>query len=100
MNVTMEDAIAAGDGTLHGAIDHWQSEAERLRAENKRLRTAMQEIADHHEDQRDCWANEWNADADQARYHEERRNLALWHLMTPNVNCRTKRQINYYWTVQ
>ncbi len=24
---TMDDAIAAGDGTLHGAIDHWQQRA-------------------------------------------------------------------------
>lgn len=32
MTVTMEDAAAAGDGTLHGAIDHWQAEAEKLRA--------------------------------------------------------------------
>lgn len=22
--ITMEDAVAAGDGTIHGAIDHWQ----------------------------------------------------------------------------
>lgn len=29
--VTMDDALAAGDGTLHGAIDHWQERA--LRAE-------------------------------------------------------------------
>jgi len=30
---TMNDAIAAGDGTLHGAIDHWQTRA--LEAERK-----------------------------------------------------------------
>jgi|GEM_PF-1952698 len=29
--VTMDDALAVGDGTLHGAIDHWQERA--LRAE-------------------------------------------------------------------
>lgn len=29
--VTMDDAIAAGDGTLHGAIDYWQQRA--LKAE-------------------------------------------------------------------
>jgi hypothetical protein len=29
--VTMEDAVAAGDGTLHGAVDYWQERA--LRAE-------------------------------------------------------------------
>ena len=28
---TMDDAVAAGDGTLHGAIDHWQDRA--LKAE-------------------------------------------------------------------
>ena len=29
----MDDAIAAGDNTLHGAIDYWQAECEKLRAE-------------------------------------------------------------------
>ena len=24
---TMADALAAGDGTLHGAVDHWQEQA-------------------------------------------------------------------------
>ncbi|GEM_PF-5202449 len=31
--VTMDDALAAGDGTLQGAIDHWQERA--LRAEDE-----------------------------------------------------------------
>lgn len=31
--VTMDDALAAGDGTLHGAIDHWQGRALRAEAE-------------------------------------------------------------------
>ncbi len=31
--VTMDDALAAGDGTLHGAIDHWQERALRAEAE-------------------------------------------------------------------
>ena len=31
--ITMADAVAAGDGTLHGAIDHWQDRA--LAAEAK-----------------------------------------------------------------
>jgi len=26
-NVTMQDAIDAGNGTLHGAIDYWQKRA-------------------------------------------------------------------------
>ncbi len=25
----LDEAIAAGDGTLHGAIDHWQAKAQR-----------------------------------------------------------------------
>jgi hypothetical protein len=29
---TMDDAVAAGDGTLHGTIDRLQAEVERLRA--------------------------------------------------------------------
>lgn len=29
----MQEAIDAGDGTLHGAIEYWQTEALRLRAE-------------------------------------------------------------------
>lgn len=42
---TLDDAIAAGDGTLHGAIDYWQertlkAEAERdeARGESRQLR--------------------------------------------------------------
>ena len=31
--VTMDDALAAGDSTLHGAIDHWQERALRAEAE-------------------------------------------------------------------
>ncbi|MCI1050020.1 hypothetical protein MOQ50_11050 [Stenotrophomonas maltophilia] len=31
--VTMDDALTAGDGTLHGAIDHWQERALRAEAE-------------------------------------------------------------------
>lgn len=44
MNVTMEEAVAAGDGTLHGAIDHWHGEAARLREENMRLRYHLAEL--------------------------------------------------------
>lgn len=44
MKVTMEEAVASGDGTLHGAIDHWQTEAARLADENKRLRYHLTEL--------------------------------------------------------
>ena len=37
MKVTMAEAVAAGDGTLHGAIDYWQEEATRWKAEAIRL---------------------------------------------------------------
>jgi len=35
----MQEAIDAGDGTLHGAIEYWHEEALRLRAEVQHLRT-------------------------------------------------------------
>jgi len=41
------------------------------------LLEALKEIADHHESQRELWSSEENADADQAEYHEDRRNFAL-----------------------
>lgn len=41
------------------------------------LLKALQEIADHHERQRELWASEENADADQAKYHEERQDFAI-----------------------
>lgn len=47
-----------------------------------RLRKVLQGIADHHDAQRAVWGDECG-DADQAEYHEERRNFALFHL-TPN----------------
>lgn len=47
--------------------------------ERNRLRGALQRIADHHEHQRVVWSIE-GGDADQAEYHEERRNFALYHL--------------------
>jgi hypothetical protein len=34
----MDDAIAAGNGTLHGAIDYWQARAEKAEAERDALR--------------------------------------------------------------
>jgi len=46
------------------------------------LRDVLQRIAAHHEEQRAAWSDE-EGDADQARYHEERRNFAMFHL-TPN----------------
>ena len=39
---TMVDAIAAGEGTLHGAIDHWQEEATRWKAEATRMRSRIE----------------------------------------------------------
>ena len=41
---TMADAIAAGDGTLHGAIDYWQERA--LKAEQASAQPAQAEITD------------------------------------------------------
>lgn len=35
---TMAEAVAAGDGTLHGAIDYWQNKCATLEAENAELR--------------------------------------------------------------
>ena len=44
----MQEAIGAGDGTLHGAIEYWHEEALRLRAElaacNENLAKANQQI--------------------------------------------------------
>lgn len=57
-----------------------QHKIDRVEADRVRLRAALQEIADHHEEQRECWSTEETSDEDQARYHEERRNLVLWHL--------------------
>lgn len=51
--------------------------------ERDRLREVLRRIAEHHEEQRDAWGDE-EGDADQARYHEERRNFALFHV-TPNA---------------
>ena len=44
-NITMDDAVAAGDGTLHGAIDYWQEQAALKDLEIMRLREALEEIA-------------------------------------------------------
>lgn len=38
---TMEDAIAAGTGTLHGAIDYWQEKCSQLAALNVELIDAL-----------------------------------------------------------
>lgn len=53
----MQEAIDAGDGTLHGAIEYWQAEALRLRAElaecrrgAERYRTALEQIVAPFED--------------------------------------------------
>lgn len=58
-------------------FDRWHEE----RRKREALELALAEIAAHHDDQRQCWLED---DSDQARYHEERRNLALMHL-PPNV---------------
>ena len=58
-----------------------------LVAEIKRLRSVVMDIASHHDELRELWSgddgivrvSEWY-DADNARYHEERRNLALSHI--------------------
>lgn len=47
--------------------------------EIQRLRAVLREIADHHDHQRDVWATEAE-DTDQAGYHEERRDFAMFHL--------------------
>lgn len=43
------DWAQVGDNTLHGAIDHWQGEAARLKAENEALRVERDELAAHAE---------------------------------------------------
>jgi hypothetical protein len=48
--VTMEDALAAGDGTLHGAIDYWQGRAIAAEAMNAELETMRQVAKSHHDD--------------------------------------------------
>lgn len=44
-DVTMQDAINAGDGTLHGAIDHWQNRCaeleEKLKVAEEALTSAL-----------------------------------------------------------
>lgn len=39
---TMDEAIAAGDGTLHGAIDHWQTKHAEVAAALRELLTAVE----------------------------------------------------------
>jgi len=41
----MQEAIGAGDGTLHGAIEYWHAEALRLRAELAECISALKKIA-------------------------------------------------------
>lgn len=48
--------------------------------ETERLRAALKAIADHHEAERAASREAVMTDAEQARYHEERRNFALYHL--------------------
>ena len=49
-------------------------------AEVERLRAALRRIADHHDEQRALWRDEMG-DYDAAIYHEDRRNVALFHLL-------------------
>lgn len=46
---TLDDAIAAGDGTLHGAIDHWQERALKAEAERDAARAALKTANANHE---------------------------------------------------
>ena len=58
------------------------SKLEEVVAERDRLRDALKRIADHHDEQRMLWEN-GIGDGDNARYHEDRRNFALFHLTNP-----------------
>ncbi len=51
-------------------------------AEVERLRAALRRIADHHDEQRALW-RDGRGDYDAAIYHEDRRNVALFHLLAP-----------------
>lgn len=41
--ITFAEALAAGDGTLHGAIDHWQERALKAEAERDAARALLRE---------------------------------------------------------
>ena len=66
-----------------------------LLADRDRLRDVLKQIADHHDGQRAAWNDEC-ADADNARYHEERRNFALFHLM-PSELEEPREDIDLVW---
>lgn len=69
-------------GKFEGAdrrSEYWKASHLAGNAEIDRLRGALQKIADHHEAQRAAWADE-SGDADNASYHEVRRNFAMSHL--------------------
>lgn len=54
-------------------------------AERDRLRNVLRGIAEHHEGQRAAWNDECG-DAENAAYHEERRNFVMFTLMVvPNA---------------
>lgn len=42
---SMAAAVAAGDGTLHGAIDHWQGRAIKAEADSARLDSGMIQLS-------------------------------------------------------
>ena len=44
--ITMADAIAAGNGTLHGAIDYWQERALNAERQAAELKDALLDALD------------------------------------------------------
>ena len=46
-NPDHDAAMAAGDGTLHGAIDYWQGESDRLQKRVSKLEEAIEKCIDH-----------------------------------------------------
>lgn len=57
--VTMDDALAAGDGTLHGAIDHWQERALRAEAELAGREPVGEAVAWQVKDEDSDWEWAW-----------------------------------------
>ena len=55
---TMSDAIAAGDGTLHGAIDYWQQRA--LKAEQSEDSRRIDAWASNPAWRLNLWAGKWS----------------------------------------
>lgn len=70
---------------------------ERCYAEVNRLREVLKRIADHHDEQRVAWNGEYG-DADNASYHEDRRNFVMFHLMVERYDrdCRCANWDNHH----